>query len=381
MGRRPRIIASRLVLCAGIAAPCVLRSARAEEAAWSLVWQAPAECPSEASVRDAVALLLGTGAAPPASVSARALVQRTSSDHWIVQLTTVREGARGERVVEATSCPSLANATALIVALTIDPERVADHTPAGAPSSSASAAPVPAAAASTVAPLPSALASGAPAAPPAASSALAPVPAATSEPRFQGPAPRSVQAPDEGASVPRRFALLLEGVGDVGTLPRVSDGIAASLALTFDSLRFEAFGSHLFAQAAHLAPPSSSVGSNVDLWAGGLRGCYLPSGGTLAIGACAGLEVGLLDGNGFGSLRSPYQTFTPSSGGSFWIAPVAGGRLAWRIAPYFSLVIDLGFAIPLHRDVFEIGIDRAPSALHQASPVVARGAAGPELRF
>jgi len=375
MVRRPKVGACLLALLAGVAAPSLLRSARADEAAWSLVWEAPAGCPSESSVRDAVAQLLGTGGPPPASVSARAVVQRTSSDHWIVQLTTVREGARGERVVEATSCPSLASATALIVALTIDPERVAANSPSSgaAPSTLPSATPVATGAASTAAPPPSASASLPPSPPPPSSSAVpAPVPRAVSPPpSTRAPAP----ARDEG---PRRFALLLEGMGDVGSLPSVSDGLSASLAMTFDALRLEVFGSHLFAQPFYAAS-FPSIGSNLDLWSGGLRGCYLPDHGVLALGACAGLEMGQLQGNGFGSLRGPYQTFTPASQGGLWIAPVAGGRLAWRIAPYFSLVIDLGIAVPLERDTFDIA--GAAGASHQAFPVVARGAAGPELRF
>jgi hypothetical protein len=382
---RSRVGAALLALCVGVAAPSLLRSAYAQQAAWSLAWEAPADCPSEANVRDAVAQLLGTSAPPPASVSARAVVQRTSSDHWIVQLTTVREGARGERVVEATSCPSLANATALIVALTIDPERVAAHTAAPAPSASTSAtasiASTAAAAPSVaaVAPVPSASASGSPP-PPTPSSRPAPTPApAPSVAVLAPPRDRPSATPaDEGPVVPRRFALLLEGVGDLGSLPRLSDGLAGGLAVTFDALRLEAFGAYLFPQSSHPASVPS-IGSNIDLVVGGLRGCFLPPRRVLELGVCGGLEIGQLQGSGFGSLRSPYQTFTPSSQGGLWVAPVVGGRLAWRIAPYFSLVIDLGVAIPLERDVFSIS--GVPGTLHQASPVVARGAAGPELRF
>jgi hypothetical protein len=380
MVRRSWVGASLLALCAGIAAPGLLRLAHAQQTTWSLAWEAPADCPSEGSVRDAVAQLLGSSAPPPASVSARAVVQRTSSDHWIVQLTTVREGARGERVVEATSCPSLANATALIVALTIDPERVAAHTPAATPSASASTTPTVAAAApSTVSPLPSASASVASPPPPAPSSRPAPVPVpAPSVAPPRDPAP--VTPADQGPLVSHRFALLLEGVGDLGTLPHLSDGLTGGFAITFDALRLEAFGTYLFSQPAYAAS-IPFLGSNIDLLTGGLRGCYVPPGRVIELGACAGLELGQLQGNGFGSLRSPYQTFTPQSGGGLWVAPTIGGRLSWRIAPYFSLVIDLGVAIPLERDVFDISIPGASGGLHQANSVVARGAAGPEVRF
>lgn len=392
MVRGSRVGASLLALCAVLAAPSLLRSARAQEATWSLVWEAPGECPSEANVREAVAELLGTGGPPSAPVSASAVVERISGDRWVVQLTTVREGARGERVVEATSCPSLARATALIVALTIDPERVAAHTPGSTADASArpsgsvstpTTAAADGAASSVVPPSPSTSAGAALPSPPPrdlhhaddlSSRPPAPIPTGT------GPKPPSAAAvapPDEGTTAPSRVALLLQGMGDVGSLPHFSDGLAGGLALTLDRLRIEAFGAYLFAQPADSAS-LPSVGTNLDLVVGGLRGCYLPHWRNLELGACAGLELGQLQGSGFGSIRSPYETFTPSSGGSLWVAPLAGGRIAWRIAPSFSLVIDLGVAVPLERDAFVI---TNSGTLHQASAVVGRGAAGPEVRF
>ncbi len=380
MVRGSRVRAVVIVaLVAGIGVAGLLPSAHAQDVAWSLAWVAPPECPSEDSVRASVAQLLGEGPAPPVAVSARAVVVRTSSDHWIVQLTTVREGSRGERVVEAPSCPSLANATALIVALTIDPERVAAHTPT--PGASASGAPV-------VPPVASASASASsspplvPAPPPPPSASVIPSAApSTSAPPAALAAPPSPHEPGrpETAWPSRHFALLVEGAGDVGTLPRLSDGITGSLSWIIDPLRIEAFGTYLFPQAAYQSS-LPNVGTNLHLLVGGLRGCFEPVHRDLELGACVGMELGELQGDGFGSYRTPYQAFTPSSGGSFWALPVASGRLAWRIASSFSLVLDLGIGIPIERDTFYIGGATGPS-LHQASSVIGRGAVGPEVRF
>ena len=172
MVRHSRLRAAALLaLVLPAVAATALPKALAQTGSFSLSWQAPAECPDETHVRRAVEQLLGEGPPPPAHVSAHAVVEHTSSGHWNVRLTTVRDGAPGERVVESESCQSLADATALILALTIDPERVAARAP-GAASAPASSTVAPAApSASAAAPAP---ASASPTAPPAASPAPAP---------------------------------------------------------------------------------------------------------------------------------------------------------------------------------------------------------------
>ncbi|MGH7293351.1 MAG: hypothetical protein ACRELB_00390, partial [Polyangiaceae bacterium] len=107
-------------------------TAQGQAASSGVVWDAPpADCPDQAYVRRAVdQLLSGDGPPPAVHVDARARVTHPGSQ-WQVHLTTVREGTTGERIVQSSSCRSLADATALIVALTIDPQRVAaNHLPA-----------------------------------------------------------------------------------------------------------------------------------------------------------------------------------------------------------------------------------------------------------
>jgi hypothetical protein len=372
MVRRSRVRATALLtLVLLTVAAMALPTALAQTPSFTLSWQAPAECPDEGHVRRAVEQLLGEGPPPPAHVSARAIVEHTASGHWNVRLTTVRDGATGERVVESDSCQSLADATALIVALTIDPERVAARAPG------VSSAP----AASTVAPAAPPASAAAPAAASASPSVSAPT-APTASPSA-APAREAPPTPPAAATGPTLFALFAQVGGDVGTLPRAAFAVSAGGALTLGAFRVEGYGTYLPPQATYpTALPS--LGTNIHLLAGGLRGCFLPLRGSVEAGGCAGLELGDLRGQGFGALPNRQQVFHPANGGGPWVAPTLSGRASWRIARSFALVLDVGLVVPLERDAFQFQFDNpnaAPVGLHQAGPVEGRAAIGPEVRF
>jgi len=371
--------AALLALVLPAVASVALPTALAQTGSFSLSWQAPAECPDEARVRRAVEQLLGEGPPPPANVSARAVVEHTASGHWNVRLTTVRDGMTGERVVESESCQSLADATALILALTIDPSRVAARAPgaASAPASSTVASAAPSASAAAPAP---ASASALPTAPPTAS----PTPATTSVPAPPSAPPPEAAPTRPGASGPTLVALFAQVGGDLGTLPRAAYAVGGGAALTFGSFRVEGYGTYLPQQAAHpVAFPN--LGTNIHLLAGGLRGCFLPLHGSVEAGGCVGLELGDLRGQGFGpSLPNQYYLFTPGNGGGLWVATTLSGRVSWRIARSFALDLDVGLVVPLERDTFQFDNPDNPNAplpLHQAGPVEGRAAIGPEVRF
>jgi hypothetical protein len=372
MVRRSRLGAAALL---ALVLPAVAATALAQTGSFSLAWQAPAECPDEAHVRRAVEQLLGEGPPPPAKVSARAIVEHTASGHWNVRLTTVRDGASGERVVESESCQSLADATALILALTIDPERVAARAPgaASAPASSTVASAAPSASAAAPAP---ASASAPPTAPPAASPTPTPKAAPTPAPSVAPPPEAAPTAP--GSRGPTLFALFAQVGGDVGTLPRAAFALGAGGAITLGSFRVEGYGLYLPQQAAHpTALPQ--LGTNIHLLAGGLRGCFLPLRGSVEAGGCAGIELGDLRGQGFGPSVPSQYLFTPSNGGAFWGAATLSGRASWRIARSFALVLDVGVVIPWWRDPFVF--ENLSTPLHEAGPVEGRATIGPEVRF
>src|SRR6185503_3640454 len=58
-------------------------------------------------------------------LTATARVERTPSSGYRVRLTTELGGTTGERVLDAPTCPALADAAALVIALTFDPDVVA----------------------------------------------------------------------------------------------------------------------------------------------------------------------------------------------------------------------------------------------------------------
>jgi hypothetical protein len=341
-----------------------------------IAWDAPfRECPDEAYVRSAVAQLLAGDASPAVRVEAHARVAHVAGAQWQVHLTTKREGATGERVFESTSCRSLADATALIVALTIDPQRVAanrpEPPPAPAPPGSAAPAPPP----SATPPGPSAAPAPAPA--PAPASAPVPPPApvpAPAPPPVPAPAPAPSPAPPPtSASEPLPafpVAVFASLSGDLGTLPQTAYGFSLGAALLFRTFRLEGYGAYWPAQTAHAAS-APAFGGDVYLADGGLRGCWLPWRSTIEIAACAGLELGDLHGQGLG-VRSPQ----PNDG--IWFAATALGRASWRVTSSFGLFVEVGLAVPFFRDTFSLD---DIGTVHQAGIVEGRASLGPELRF
>lgn len=89
------------------------------------VWDAPADCPSEPQVRLEISRLLhgDIQLRPGGDLVVHVTVR--SGETWSADLLTLHQGQVGRRVIEAPSCPSVADATALIVALMIDPDAVA----------------------------------------------------------------------------------------------------------------------------------------------------------------------------------------------------------------------------------------------------------------
>jgi hypothetical protein len=369
MLRPPLARAFAAAIAATTAMLGAIPAAFGEQPSSAVVWDAASpECPDQAYVRRAVDQLLGgDGPAPAARVEARAHVSHAGQ--WQVKLTIVRDGTTGERAIESSSCRSLADATALIVALTIDPERVAANRPTpnpGGADAGSTAPPAPAtepgtpdAAVTTPPPPP------APALPPPP-----PPPPALTPPPPPTPTPTPAPPPNSPPFPPSSVALLASFAGDIGTLPQPAPGLALGAALLFRTFRVEGYGAFWPSQTAH-APTAPTFGGDVSLADGGIRACWLPVHGRLELAACPGLELGDLHGQGKG-VRSP----APNDG--VWFAATALARATWRLAPSFGVFLDLGLVIPFIRDQF--ALDQI-GTIHQAGFVEGRASIGPELRF
>src|SRR5687768_10747089 len=97
--------------------------AAAQDGAVSLQWSAPPECPQAEQLNATIRRLL-EGVGPSGdNIRATGRVVREGSGRWRwrLRLVTQRGEAASERVLEDASCEAIAEATALILALMIDP--------------------------------------------------------------------------------------------------------------------------------------------------------------------------------------------------------------------------------------------------------------------
>jgi hypothetical protein len=359
--RQPRHRVTLVAVAAAIAATGVTATALGQLPSFSLSWQAPAECPDEAYVRGEVEQLLAGGMPPLAHVHARARIERADEKEWRVRLTTTRNDITGERVVESASCRSLADATALIVALTVDPHIQPSHALRSPGDSAILAVPT------------------------------MTIPAA-SAPALAGETPVR-DAPATPAQTPSRVRILAQLSTSVAdTLPRKTYGFSLGAALMLGKFRLEGYGLRWSAQPAEtFAAPS--LAASVDVTAGGLRGCFVPWDGWLQVAGCSGFELGVLHAQsmagmprvplpppGPGAPRVVIRADGPSTVGTdtTWVAATASARVLWRIAPSFGMVLDMGVVVPLHRD--PLVLDKA-AVKNLVAPLEGRVAVGPEIRF
>jgi hypothetical protein len=320
-------------------------------------WVAPDGCPDAAHVQHEVVRLLADARVPDGVyLRAHAEVRREKSGVWRVDLRTLGPEGPGLRRVTAESCPALAAATALILALAlpIDSRRGPTNRAADASNPAPSKPAAPDVAAAMAAP----------------SRSMAPdVAAATTVPSLvpvgvtrRWPSPR-----------PMGFAVAASAVLDTGTLPTAAPGVAATLALIpggFPGLRFE-LGAALFLTERITNPPTRS--GTFSLRTGDAGGCLVPTSGPLEVGVCANVEMAWLSAAGlYESVRS--------HGDAEWIVLRARATVAYRGSNAWAIRADLGGGLDMTRPQFVSG-GAQQGVIAQPARFTARGALGVELRF
>ena len=85
-------------------------------------WSAPEECPSQQQVEAEIARLVGGDLRLRDGNDLRADVSVSGGPPWSADLTTLHAGRVGRRRLESPSCQAAADAVALIIALSIDPD-------------------------------------------------------------------------------------------------------------------------------------------------------------------------------------------------------------------------------------------------------------------
>jgi len=234
-------------------------------------WSAPHECPREADVVDQIERLLGQslGVARKQELLLDARVTGSAEEGYSVTLKVSSSGRTYERTLQHDHCAKLAEGAALVMALAIDPERVAAQ---------GLNEPAPAELQSKPAP------------------AVQPKPASDSEP-----------APDPSASAeqkPKGERLRVEASGFVlagaGGLPELGLGFGLGAALRLAAKwRVGVLGQYWLPQTWPVsAQDDAEIG--LRLWTIGVRGCWVTPAIGLEVSACAGPDFGQVTAEGRG---------------------------------------------------------------------------------
>lgn len=276
----------------------------------SLRWSAPSECPDDAQVVAAVEGLLGQPLAEAREQQlAVNLSAQASGAGFTAKLEFTTPQGTQERFLEHPDCQKLMEATALVTALAIDPERVrARQEAAEAVDRAPAAAPPP--------PQPK------PADTPALAASCPPAP------------PTPIAAPVKAAS---RMSFGLAGFVGAGVLPGFNAGFAAEAGARFERFHARLVGRYWLPGAADIQGGPLSI--ELSLASVGVHGCVVPRRDAWSLLGCLGLNFGDMSGSGqgvnhahtrhalFGSLETSvlaaYTRLEP--------APFAGLSLSWAV--------------------------------------------------
>jgi hypothetical protein len=376
VNRRPSFVAVAAAVASVVA--LVSGNARAGDArageALRLAWRAPQGCPSADAVRGA-ALRGVTQGGTRATLDADARVERVG-DRWRVTLRTRRDGVAGERRFEAASCTSLADATAVVIALALVPPEAAPEAPparAAEASTRDAAAPSAAVTMTSAAVTTTTSAEAADAAPTAHDRTGAREAAA-------GPLAAVETAPDRGASAPDRAATSPPGRGpalavgaafatDSATLPSTAAGGTATVAWTPGRARFELGGA--FYGGQRQTAPAGAAGADFSLVAAGARGCVAVLRSAVEASPCLGADASFVSARGFGADHN-YAT------GGAWVSAAGGLLVAVPIARWLAIRGQAEATVPFARPRFVVEND---GTVYRPPTLGARATIGAELRF
>lgn len=327
----------------GLEPPSIQRPG--DPAVWAFEWVAPPECPSRAEVIDGVRGYLPALAEPPPSPSRADLrvsvsVAAEGSGWAAIVRMSGREGA-SERRFSAPLCAELADATALITAVALDPVLVAREIASRAEPDSPP---------QIVAPLDEP--------PPAKPATPEPI---DHTPRIvdddPGPSPRNV---DLGLGV---FA-----TGAWGPTTTGYGGVAGSFAVFARRWRWQLEGGWSFPRTLAL---DDGRRGRVHAWRLGTHGCLVTPVRVIELPTCAGIEAGSVLARGLAPTTNSTDASQP------WAAVVIGQGLRWPFSSHLALAIDIALPIALVRGRFVIGEQTFVSL----TPIGVRGALGLEARF
>ncbi len=295
-------------------------NAQAAPGRFELSWLAPETCPSGALIEHRVERILNR----PLSVRdddvlvVRAVVNQPARDQpWRVELETDNGQRHSSRSLEAASCDELAGATALLVAILLEPN-VEHAVPLGAmPTKPTPANPSPA--------------------------------PASAPPLRAGPA----------RGTPVRFALGAFGGAVSGLLPAWSFGLGLDGGVEWKALRWSLSGAY-FRPVEQSAPDSGGdlgQGARFQLVSAATKLCLVQPIQRVSGGICSGVELALLHARGIGpGVHSNAQQ-------AKFMSVSAGARLGWAASSRLAFLLEADALLPLGSRQFVFD-GSAPAQIH-----------------
>ena len=264
-------------------------------AAIDVRWEAPAGCPDREALLARLHARVGPDAKGPAAVHGTVVASATG---YALALELAIAGSSTQRALEAATCEEIVDATALIVAVALDPVfAVAEPTIA-----EVIAVPEPAPARAEVSP------------------------------------PAAIAAAPVGPLVRRRPTMRALGLGLrplvgawFGALPRAAATIGFDVVLPARrSVRAEL---GVLAIPRQRVTITGDAGANLWLATAVLRACFAPAVGRVRPMGCAGISAGAVGGRGFG------EGIVPISRVQTWAAITGGAGIGIALTRRFEIVV------------------------------------------
>jgi hypothetical protein len=312
-----------------------------------LTWNAPTGCPDAQFVIHRVEQLVRGPLAATSVVLVNARIEHASDGQVHLALTLRTDGVEETRALEGASCSALAEASAVVIALAIDPSATHCAVPAE-PMLVPPPDPGPSEPRSSEPPILASIGAAVP-------SKIAP----------------SVESTPSTAPATRawRVALGLGGAMNVGPLPAPGAGVAASATVRLNRFRVGLLGTLWSRQSPRF---SESGGASFEMLEVGAFGGYMVPVGALAFGPCATVEATYMNVQGVG-IRAPRAS------SKLWPTALLGGRLEARFASWGGLFSHAEALLPLGAPIYTLGTVGDAVHLHQPSRVGLRLSLGVEI--
>jgi hypothetical protein len=319
---------------------------------WALDWSAPASCPDRDGVIARIGSYLPALEQPPLQVPRARLRVDASveqiADAWTVRLNMSGEHGTSERSFSATSCEELADAVALVAAVSLDPVVVARELAVAQP----------------------AVVTDQPNQP---DQPVQPVePEAVPQNNLE-PAPDEVEftpAPNESTAIAARnfeIGLRVFGGGGYGPTTTGYASLGAGAAIFGRLWRWSLDGGGWLPRTIR----TDQAAGRFSGWWLGTRGCVVPSRRSIEIPICAGLELGQVRALGLAPARNTRAASYP------WVAASVSGGVTWVIIERVAIFVDAAALVPFISGDFRVG----DQSLQQVAPIGMRASLGVELRL